>query len=49
MLSEKMQKMWKSFSDEEKEAIDVRYNDLRDEVEVNYFFPDKKVSIVTAP
>lgn len=31
MLSDKMQKMWNAFSDEEKQAIDARYNDLCDE------------------
>jgi len=31
MLSKRMQKIWESFSEEEKKAIDARYNILREE------------------
>ena len=31
MLSERMQRIWDEFSDEEKEAIQARYEELRDE------------------
>lgn len=31
MLSERMQQIWDEFSDEEKEAIQARYEELRDE------------------
>ena len=31
MLSNRMKKIWDDFSDEEKEAIETRFNDLRDE------------------